>query len=118
MTLPSGVTSESQAHDDLIAGAVEILPILVDSTATVAKGQVFEYDATGHNSVNKTTAGVSKGPYAVCTETRTIAGDSRVSCIVAGKVRFDALDATSKADADIKAALRSSGIFAIESGLV
>ncbi len=118
MALPSGVTSETQAYDDLIAGEVVILGLTVDSAATVEKGQVYEYDPSAQNWVNIKTAGVGKGPYAVCTETRTIVADSKVSCIVGGKVRRAALNAGSLAKVDLDADLILSGIYPIASGLI
>lgn len=109
----AAITSESQAYNELVAGEVQEDYLVADAdNATVAIGQVFEYDPTGHNFQNKTTAGVSKGPYAVCAEAKTITADTAVRCIVRGAVNFNKLDATSKADDDIKAALQASGILA------
>lgn len=106
-------TLETQSLDELVAGHVEYAYLTADAAATVAKGQVFEYNATAHNFVNKTTAGVGKPPYVVCAEAKTIAADTAVKCIVRGRVNKNKLDTTSKADADIVAALLTSGIMAV-----
>ena len=51
--------------------------------------------------------------YAVVAENKTLGGDTKVSCVVAGRVRKAALDATAQADAEIETALLKSGIIAV-----
>lgn len=116
--MESGITSEAQAYEELVAGEVDIAYLTADATngvtaGTTVVGQVFEYEPTGHNYINKTTAGVGKPPYVVCAEAKAITVDTAVKCIVRGKVNLNKLDATSQADADIKAALLMSGIIAV-----
>lgn len=107
--MASGVTSETQSYDELIAGEVKTFMCLVDSAATAAVGQVLEFDATGNNFVNYT-SGSAKNAYVVCAEAKTLTADTRVLCIVSGEVRLGSLDATAQADDEIEGALLGSGI--------
>ena len=110
--MASGIDSQSQSYAELAAGDVELFYCLVDSAATAAVGQVLEFDATGNNFVDFT-SGSAKNAYVVCAEAVTLSADTRVKCIVAGKVRLLKLDATAQADAEIEAALLGSGIIPV-----
>jgi hypothetical protein len=112
--MASGIASESQAYQDLIAGDVVVVPRVLDSTATAAVGQVLKYDSTAHNWVDASNiapdaAGV---PLVVCAENKTLADDTPVLCIVRGLVNRTKLDSASQAFDDLDAALQISGIIA------
>ena len=107
-----GVSSQSATLQQLMAGPCEVFPMLVDSAATAAVGQVLQYDATGDNYINYTSSNAALS-YVVCTEAVTLGGDTRVLCIVSGRVRKTQLDATAQADAEIDSALVKSGIIPV-----
>ena len=108
-----GVSSQTETLDQLMAGPCEVFPLLVDAAATAAIGQVLQYDATGNNYVNYTSSNAALS-YVVCTEARDISGgDALVGCIVQGRVRKTALDATAQADAEIDSALVKHGIIPV-----
>lgn len=107
--MASGISSQSQAYDELAAGEVRLFHCLVDSAATAVIGQVFQWDASGNNFQDYTSA-ATKVAYVVCAEAKTLSADTRVLCIVWGDVRLDKLDATSQADDEIEAALLQNGI--------
>lgn len=112
MSSEYGVTTQSATLQQLIAGPVEIFPMLVDSAATAAVGQVLQYDATGNNYVDYTSSNAALS-YVVCAEAVTLGGDTRVACIVQGRVRKTQLDATAQADAEIDSALVKHGIIPV-----
>lgn len=97
------------AQSDLIAGSVQITLLPLDSLATKAVGQVLVYDSSANNWVNYA-SGVNGDAYAVCFEASDSVADASFLCITKGDVDKSKLDATSKADADIEAALLSSGM--------
>lgn len=105
----SGITSESQTYDELVAGPVQEFYGTIDAAATCAIGQVLEFDTTGNNWINYT-SGSAKPAYAVCAEAKTLSADTRCRMIVGGCVRKDKLDSTAQADAEIEGALIGSGI--------
>lgn len=108
-----GLTTTQATETRVAAGPVREVYLTVDSAATVAPGQVYQYDTSAHNYVNYT-SGIATGPYAVCNDdAATIIADTQVRCIVQGDVYLTALDATAEAGADIKAALRQSGIIVV-----
>ena len=113
-----GIESESNAGLNIAAGEVYEMWLLVDAAATVAPGQVYQYNDT-ENNFDDFTSGATALLYAVCHEAaKTISEDTRVRCIVHGAVQKDNLDATAKADADIDVALLKSGIFAQPNAIV
>ena len=99
-----GLTSESQSYIELIAGAVKEFYCLVDSLATVAVGQVFQWDAGGNNFIDYT-SGSGANAYAICAEAKTIGTDTRVRCIVCGEINKNALNDVAQLDPEIEAAL-------------
>ncbi len=106
-----GVTSESQAFDNLVVRDVKYASLLVDSAATCAKGQVLQWDASANNFVDFTST-ADATLYVVCAEDKTLSGDTQCLCIVAGEVRMSELDATAQADAEIIPALLKGNIIA------
>lgn len=106
-----GVTSESQALQNLIVSDPRYMHLKLDAAATAAVGQVIQYNTTEDNW-DDYTAGMAAEQYAIVAETKTISGDTFVSCLVKGEVRKAALDATAQADAEIEVALLKSGIIA------
>lgn len=110
--MAEGITSQSQTYQDLIAGEVVTKSLPVDSTATIAVGQVLKYDSTGHNYVTASNIAPDAAgmPLVVCLEAKTLTGDDYAVCIVQGHVNKAALDSTSQTFADIEAALQCSGI--------
>jgi hypothetical protein len=108
-----GIDSLSPTQKGLIAGEYHTMVLPADEDATVATGQVFEYNAGEHNWKNRT-SGVSAPPYVVCFEDKAITADTPVVCIVRGSdVDISKLDATNAAEPDTKAALLISGIRAL-----
>ena len=109
MDRPS-IANEAQSYSELIAGEVDVAVLPVDEAATVAPGQVYQYDGTDHNWINYT-SGFAAPAYAICREpAKTITVDTNVLCIVAGYVNKSKLDATAQADPDIRNALLKSQI--------
>lgn len=110
-----GITSESQAYNELIAGRVETHAVDVKaSEGALAVGQVLEFDTTS-NKFQKYTSGSTKPAYAVVAEAETIgAAGGRVVAIVQGRVNKNKLDATAQADAEIEGALLGSGIIPVD----
>jgi hypothetical protein len=108
-----GITSESAALQNLIAGLVKMKTVPVKANeGALAVGQVLEYDATTHNYI-KYAGDVGASPNVVVAEAVTIgAAGGFAVCIVQGEVNKNALDATAKADSDIEAALLMNGIIA------
>lgn len=106
-----GITTETEAGDNLIAGANYVaIPLPLDSTVgTAAKGQVLAWDGTGHNWI-KYASGYAAHAYAILLEAVALSADGAALCLVKGEVNLRSLDATAQADDDIVAALLSSGI--------
>lgn len=104
-----GLTTQSDTLNQLVVEDCIYHPLLIDSAVTVAIGQVVQYNTTNDNW-DAYTSGMTASLYAVIAETRTIGADALCMCIVSGKVRKSALDATAKADAEIDIALIKSGI--------
>lgn len=113
MSSEYGVTTQSATLQQLMAGECEVFPMLLDSTATAALGQVLQYDTTGDNYINYTSS-MASASYVVCAEAVTLSADTRVACIVKGRVRKTQLDATAQADAEIDVALVKSGIIPVK----
>lgn len=112
MSTEYGLTTQSASLRQLIAGPVEYRSLLLDAAATAAVGQVVQYNTT-NNNYDDFTSDVTAEHYAVVAEAKTLAADTMVSCIVSGRVRKAALDATAQADDEIETALLKSGIIAV-----
>ena len=108
-----GITTQSDgALAQLVAGECVIHPLLLDAAVTCAVGQVVQYNTTNDNWDDYTSS-MAAALYAVVAENKTLSGDTNVLCIVKGKVRKTALDATAQADAEIDIALLKSGIIPV-----
>lgn len=107
-----GVSAQSEDLEQLIRGECEIHSVLVDSAATAAVGQVLQYDASGDNYVDYTSS-MAAAHYVVCAEAKTLSGDTKVACIISGRVAKAKLDATAQADAEIETALLKHGIIPV-----
>ena len=107
-----GLTTETPTLQQLkVADCVEHY-LLADAAATVAVGQVLQYNTTEDNW-DDYTSGMAAALYVVCAEAKTISADTLVRCIVKGSVRKTALDATAQADDEIDVALIKSGIIPV-----
>jgi hypothetical protein len=104
------VYTETQTYQELFEGPVDTIMLPAASDATVAPGQVFEYNETNHNWQNYT-GGTSNAPYVVCIEPITaISAQTYVRCAMEGTINIGKLDATSQSKPDLLAALVHQGI--------
>lgn len=106
-----GLTSESMAYDELVAGPVLTKAVQCDVLATVSRGQVYQWDATGNNFVDYV-SGSAANAYAICAERddRTLSEDGEVICIVQGDVNKNGLNDVAELDPEIDAAMIQQGI--------
>lgn len=113
--MAEGIDSQAQTYEELIAGDVEVFYCLLDTAATAAVGQVLKYDQAAYNFVDATdiVPGANGTPVVVCAEAKTLSADTRVKCIVRGRVRKDKLDTASQAFNHIEALLLNSGIIPV-----
>jgi len=123
MSTSLGTTSvATETLYNLEAGPVETkaLPVALGATPTI--GQVLKYDTTNHNWEDF--SAFSAGNILAIFADRILHSAAGVvltaattaTCIVAGRVNLDALDAVAQADVDIVAGLLENGIFAQSAG--
>lgn len=117
MTISLGLTSlAASALKNLENGGVKTKTLPVKAGATPSIGQVLTYDNSTDNYADYAsyTAGdiiVIFADVDVHVEAGTaLAAETQAVCIHLGEVNRTALDSTSKADADIEAALLGNGI--------
>lgn len=110
----AGVTEQTQASDNLFAGAKETLSLLLDSTVgTALRGQVLEFSTSLKAWIKYAGSGTAK-IYAILTEDVVLTADGFAVCAVAGsKVNYNKLlGVSAMTEAEVVALLVGSGILA------
>jgi hypothetical protein len=110
-----GLDTTAVAVSALEAGPCDKMLLPIDGAVTKAVGQVVQYNTT-NNNYDAFTSDVTAQHYAVLAEASDSVADGNFLCIVRGKVKLNALDTTSKADAEIKTALAKCGIIVVAAG--